>query len=493
MAEAIVRTRFAPSPTGIMHIGNLRSALYEYLIARVAGGHFILRIEDTDRERLVDGAVEAIYKTLRTCGIQHDEGPDIGGPSSPYVQSERLPIYRRYANDLVKQGDAYPCFCSIERLASLHEEQTGDDFIGYDRHCREIDPEESAARIEKGEPYVIRQKMPLQGETSFTDAVYGTITVDNKTLEDQVLIKSDGYPTYNFANVIDDHLMGITHVVRGSEYLSSTPKYNLLYEAFDWGIPVYVHLPLIVGEDGRKLSKRHGATSFDELIEAGYLPEAIINMIAFLGWSPGNTTREDFTLEELESAFTISGISKAPAVFSYNKLDWMNEQYIKNLPDHIWLEMVKEKADPLFKDQPYNTAMLARVLKERTTRLSDIPDTIAFMVETPTYTRDLFKLKRAKLNAEKAADILAALIPDMEALQSWDEVSIHDLFEEAIVTQNRKKGEIMGAVRLALSGRTVTPGGAIELAVILGRDVSLSHMKNALDFLNETDVASKSN
>jgi glutamyl-tRNA synthetase len=491
MANAVVRTRFAPSPTGIMHIGNLRSALYEYLIARVAGGHFILRIEDTDRERIVDGAVEAIYNTLQTCGLQHDEGPDIGGPFGPYIQSERLPTYRRYAIELVEQGDAYPCFCSIERLASLHEEQVGEAFIGYDRHCRDIDPADAAARIEAGESYVIRQKMPLDGETSFTDAVYGTITVDNKTLEDQILIKSDGYPTYNFANVVDDQLMGITHVVRGSEYLSSTPKYNLLYEAFGWEIPVYVHLPLIVGEDGRKLSKRHGATSFDELIDAGYLPEAIINMIAFLGWSPGNTTRENFTLEELESAFTISGINKAPAVFSYKKLNWMNEQYIKNLPDDKWCAMVKEKADPLFEEKPYDATMLAHVLKERTTRLSDIPETIAFMVETPTYTRDLFTLKRAKLNAEKAAVILDALITDMQMLPSWDESSLHDLFELAIVTQSRKKGEIMGAVRLALSGKTITPGGAIELAVILGRDESLSRIKNALTFLNESDVVSE--
>lgn len=482
MTPRTIKTRFAPSPTGIMHIGNLRSALYEYLIARAGDGAFILRIEDTDRERYVEGAVEAIYKTLELCGMHHDEGPDIGGPNGPYVQSERLPMYRQYAMQLIEQGDAYPCFCPDSKVAE-HPDDDEPHTYGYDRTCRNIDPETARRRMEAGEPYVIRQKMPLTGETTFHDEVYGSITVQNKELEDQILLKTDGYPTYNFANVIDDHLMEITHIVRGSEYLSSTPKYCLLYDAFGWPIPNFVHLPLIVGEDGKKLSKRHGATSFNALVEAGYLPEAIVNMIAFLGWAPGDDTREIFSLGELESIFRIHGINKAPAVFSYEKLDWMNEQYIHQMDDQRWQALVQRAADPVFGDQAYDLDMLAQVLKPRTTKLSDIPDMIRFFVEDQPLDDDVFFNKRAKLNTERAADILADLIPKFEQLPEWNAEAISALLNEHTEATGLKKGQVMGAVRVALARQKVTPGGATECAVILGRDRSLDRFEKAMAYL----------
>ncbi len=479
----LTKTRFAPSPTGIMHIGNLRSALYEYLIARSEGGKFLLRIEDTDRERYVEGAVSAIYRTLETCGLFHDEGPDIGGPNGPYVQSERLRFYRQYAEELVRSGHAYPCFCTVERLSGLREGEEG-EFSGYDRRCRGIDPAEAARRVEAGEPHVIRQKMPLDGETTFTDAVYGTITVQNKELEDQILLKTDGYPTYNFANVIDDHLMEVTHVVRGSEYLSSTPKYCILYDALGWEKPAFVHLPLIVGEDGKKLSKRHGSTSFGDLLKDGYLPEAIINMIAFLGWAPGDDTREIFSLAELEKIFSVKGINKAPAVFSYSKLDWMNEQYIRGLSHDVWREMIRKIADPLFGDRPYEADMLARVLQPRVTKLGDIGEMIRFLTERLPYDRELFSNKRAKLDASLALDILRDLQPKLESLPDWTEESLHALLERTCEETGRKKGQVMGSLRVALAARQVTPGGATETAVILGRSESLARLEKALAFLN---------
>ena len=479
----VTKTRFAPSPTGIMHIGNLRSALYEYLIARSEGGKFLLRIEDTDRERYVEGAVEAIYRTLDICGLHHDEGPDIGGPNGPYVQSERLHLYGEYANKLIESGHAYPCFCSVERLADIREDEET-EFIGYDRHCRDLDPAVAARRVASGEPHVIRQKMPLEGETSFTDEVYGTITVMNKELEDQILIKSDRYPTYNFANVIDDHLMEITHVVRGSEYLSSTPKYCILYDAFGWDIPTFVHLPLIVGEDGKKLSKRHGSTSFDELLADGYLPEAIINMIAFLGWAPGEETREIFSLEELETIFSAKRINKAPAVFAYDKLNWMNEQYIRRLPADRWRSMVKDIADSLFCERRYNVDMLARVLQERVTKLGDIPEMIRFLTERLPYSTELFFNKRAKLDADSASVVLNELRPALEAITVWDEETLSETLGKVCEETGRKKGQVMGALRLALTAQQVTPGGATETAMILGRQESLARLTAAIDFLH---------
>lgn len=481
----MIKTRFAPSPTGFMHIGNLRSALYEYLIAKSLGGRFILRIEDTDQDRYVEGSVEVIYKTLDLCGLHHDEGPDIGGPRGPYTQSQRLPIYRDYADRLVKEGHAYPCFCPAQRLERDEGEEEEKEFFGYDRKCRNLDREEVLARIERGDPFVIRQKMPLEGETSFTDLVYGTITVQNKELEDQILLKSDGFPTYNFANVIDDHLMEISHIVRGSEYLSSTPKYCLLYEAFGWEIPHFVHLPLIVGEDGKKLSKRHGSTGFDDLVKEGYLAEAIVNMIAFLGWAPGEETREIFSLKELETRFHIEGINKAPAVFSYDKLNWMNEQYIRALPFHDWRAMVKAKADPAFGEKAYDLDMLARVLQPRVTKLSDIPGMIGFLTRRLPLSKELFFNKRAKLDADKAGDILALLLPRIRAVQNWQEDELLKVLEEAGEALDLKKGQVMGTLRAGLAAQQVTPGGAIETAIILGREESLERLTSVLDFLKE--------
>ena len=484
MTTRITKTRFAPSPTGIKHVGNLRSALYEYLIAKADHGAFILRIEDTDRERYVEGAVDVIYRTLDQCGLHHDEGPDIGGPNGPYTQSERLLLYRQYADQLVSQGDAYPCFCSATHIAENDDSEQTESF-GYNRHCRDISREEVTRRTDAGESYVIRQRMPLSGETSFSDDVYGKITVMNKELEDQILLKSDGYPTYNFANVVDDHLMEITHIVRGSEYLSSTPKYCLLYEAFGWEIPHFVHLPLIVGEDGRKLSKRHGSTSFDDLVNDVYLPEAIVNMIAFLGWAPGSDTREIFSLKELEEIFHIAGINKAPAVFSYNKLNWMNEQYIRIMPFETWTKLVKDTADPCFRDTPYDLIMLAQVLQPRVTKLSDIPDMIRFQTTRLPQSRELFFNKRAKLDADKAADFLDKLYPLLSALGSWNEADLQELLEHACEELGIKKGQIMGSLRAGLAAQQVTPGGAIETAVILGREESLGRLAQALLYLRE--------
>ena len=484
MTTTMVKTRFAPSPTGIMHIGNLRSALYEYLIAKSKGGRFILRIEDTDRERYVEGAIEVIYKTLKQCGLDHDEGPDLGGPNGPYTQSQRLPLYKKYALQLVEKGTAYPCFCPAGKIEpDDREEPTG--AYGYDRRCRGIDPETARQRMASGEAFAIRQKMPLEGETSFTDQVYGTITVMNKELEDQILLKSDGYPTYNFANVVDDHLMEITHVVRGSEYLSSTPKYCRLYQAFGWEIPSFVHLPLIVGEDGKKLSKRHGSTSFDDLVDRGYLPRAIVNMIAFLGWAPGDETREIFSLAELESIFHIEGISKAPAVFSYEKLDWMNQQYIRAMPPDAWKEVVRDKADPAFEGKSYDLDQLAQVLQPRVTKLADIPSMIRFLTERLPLARELFYNKRAKLDADRASEILQALYPLLESLADWNPDSLHDLLERAMEELDLKKGQVMGALRAGLAAQQVTPGGAIETAVILGRQESLERLAGVLNFLRE--------
>lgn len=487
MKSKTVKTRFAPSPTGIMHIGNLRSALYEYLIAKSKGGSFILRIEDTDRARYLEGAVEIIYRTLKQCGLKHDEGPDIGGPNGPYTQSHRLPVYQAHARQLLEQGDAYPCFCGSQEEESAPDAEPGTEVFGYDRRCRHMDPAEARQRMEAGQAYAIRQKMPLEGQTSFTDDVYGTITVQNKELEDQILLKSDGYPTYNFANVVDDHLMEITHIVRGSEYLSSTPKYCLLYQAFGWEIPHFVHLPLIVGEDGRKLSKRHGSTGFDDLIEDGYLPQAIVNMIAFLGWAPGQETREIFSLEELEAVFHIQGINKAPAVFSYDKLKWMNEQYIRALPADQWREYVRAKADPAFAGQPYDLDQLAEVLQPRVTRLSDIPEMIRFLTLRLPLSEELFLNKRAKLDAARAADLLQLLVPRLHALEEWTEDGLHQLLEDTIQGLDLHKGQVMGSLRAGLAAQQVTPGGAIELAIILGREESLQRLDAVLRFLREAD------
>ncbi len=480
-----VRTRFAPSPTGFMHVGNLRTALYEYLVAKSQGGSFVLRIEDTDRERLVEGAVDVIYKTLETAGLKHDEGPDIGGDYGPYVQSERKDMYLPYAEQLIREGKAYRCFCTKERLEKIQNETVGG---GYDRHCRDLSEEEIQKNLDAGVPYVIRQKMPTEGSTTFNDAVFGEITVDNSELQDQILIKQDGYPTYNFANVIDDHTMGITHVVRGSEYLSSTPKYNLLYEAFGWEIPTYIHLPLINGknDDGTvsKLSKRHGATGFEDLIEAGYLPEAIINYIALLGWCPKDN-QEIFSLEELCKAFNIDGISKSPSVFDYDKLEWFNGEYIKAMSDERFTELCTPYFKQVLGDKQLDYGKLASILKQRTTKLTDIPEKIDFFSELPEYDKELFVNKKSKTNLENAPAMLKAVYDKLSALESWDHDSIHDTLINLAETLGVKNGTVMWPARIAVAGKTVTPGGAIEILDILGKEESLRRMEIGLEKLGK--------
>ena len=485
MADNKVRTRFAPSPTGFMHVGNLRTALYEYLIAKSLGGDFVLRIEDTDQERKVEGAVDIIYNTLEKAGLKHDEGPDIGGSYGPYVQSERKDMYIPYAEKLLESGNAYRCFCTKERLDGLRA-NSDDPGAGYDRHCRILSQQEIQELLDKGTPYVIRQKMPLEGTTTFEDSVYGTISVDNAELQDQILIKADGYPTYNFANVIDDHTMNITHVVRGSEYLSSTPKYNLLYEAFGWEIPTYIHLPLIMGknDDGSisKLSKRHGATSFEDLVKAGFLPEAIINYIALLGWAPKDN-REMFTLSDLVENFSIDGISKSPAVFDYDKLERFNGEYIKAMN----VEEFAKVSEPYFRqalgDKELDYIKLASILQQRTTRLTQIPEKIAFFAELPDYEKELFVNKKSKTNLDNTPGLLKAGIDALEALSEWNHDSIHDCLIGLAQKLEVKNGTAMWPVRIAASGMTVTPGGAVEILDILGREESLSRLHKGLDKL----------
>ena len=465
-----------------MHVGNLRTALYEYLVAKSQGGTFVLRIEDTDQERKVEGAVDIIYQTMKRAGLIHDEGPDIGGEYGPYVQSERKDMYLPYAKQLIDMDKAYYCFCSKERLDMLRE-NADEPGAGYDRHCRYLSKEEVEQKLSEGVPYVIRQKMPLEGVTTFEDAVYGSISVDNSELQDQILIKADGFPTYNFANVIDDHTMNITHVVRGSEYLSSTPKYNLLYEAFGWEIPTYIHLPLIMGknDDGTtsKLSKRHGATSFEELVKKGYLPEAIINYIALLGWAPKDN-REIFSLQELTENFSIDGISKSPAVFDYDKLEWFNGEYIKAMTT----EQFAAVCEPYFKqalgELPLDRIKLASILQQRTTKLTDIPEKIAFFAHQPDYDKELFVNKKSKTTLENSPSLLKAGIEALKGLTEWNHDSIHDCLMNLAVTLGVKNGTAMWPVRIAASGMAVTPGGAVEILDILGREESLKRLYDGL-------------
>ncbi len=479
-----VRTRYAPSPTGFMHVGNLRTALYEYLIAKSQGGKFVLRIEDTDRERYVDGAVDVIYNTLKIAGLKHDEGPDIGGDYGPYVQSERKNMYLPYAQQLIKEGKAYRCFCTKERLEKLQEDTVGG---GYDRHCRDLPQEEIDRLLKEGVPYVIRQKMPLEGSTTFKDAVFGEITVENSELQDQILIKTDGYPTYNFANVIDDHTMGITHVVRGSEYLSSTPKYNLLYQAFGWEIPTYVHLPLIMGknEDGSvsKLSKRHGATGFEDLIKEGYLPQAIINYIALLGWCPKDN-REIFTLKELEQAFSIDGISKSPAVFDYDKLSWFNSEYIRAMSPEEFTTVAMPYYRQVFGDKEMPWEKFAEILQKRVVKLTEIPAMLDFFAELPEYDKELFVNKKSKTNLENTPGVLQEAYERLKALPDWDNTSIHDCLINMAQEKELKNGTVMWPVRIAAAGKTVTPGGAVEILDILGREESLRRLETGLEKLS---------
>ncbi len=479
----IIKTRFAPSPTGFMHIGNLRTALYSYLLSKSQDGKFILRIEDTDQERFVEGATDVILKTLEMTGINYDEGPNVGGENGPYIQSERKNIYIEYAKKLVESGHAYYCFCTPERLQELHDKN---DFGGYDRHCRDLSKEEVEKNLAEGKPYVIRQKMPLTGTTSYVDEVYGEVSIDNSELQDQIMIKADGFPTYNFCHVVDDYLMGVTHVVRGNEYLTSTPKYCLLYDAFGWERPHYVHLPLLMGKDAEgnvsKLSKRHGAVSFQDLVEKGYLPEAIINYIALLGWSPKDSTEEFFTMDELKKVFSMDMLSKAPSVFDYEKLKWFNSEYIKKLPEEQYLE----KAMPIINDacaDYIDKEKLAKLLHTRISAFSEISDQIGFIIDRLPMEADLYTNKKNKTNPEVCKIILEETLPLLEALENWDNDNLFALLKQYSTDSERKAGAVMWAVRIAVARQTVTPGGATELMEVLGKTESIERIKLAISEL----------
>ena len=474
-------TRFAPSPTGYMHIGNLRTALYSYLIAKHDDGNFILRIEDTDRERLVEGATDIIKSTLKITGLNWDEGPEVGGNNGPYVQSERKPIYMEYAKKLVEIGAAYYCFCTKERLEKLHEEDaTG----GYDRHCRNLTNEEIQANLDAGIPFVIRQKMPLDGVTTYTDAVFGEISMNNSELQDQILMKADGYPTYNFAHVVDDYLMCVTHVVRGSEYLTSTPKYVLLYDAYGWERPNYVHLPLLMGKnaDGSvsKLSKRHGAVSFQDLLDDGYLPEAIINYIALLGWCPKNSETEFFTLNELKEVFTIDGVSKSPAVFDFEKLLWFNGEYIHKLTDDKFAELVEPFITTNISNN-INKAKMLTLLRTRISKLSEINEKMSFFLELPEYEKELFLNKKNKISEyDTVSTVLSEALIVLKDVESFDNDSLFAALTPLTEKLGLKTGTIMWCIRIAVSGMSATPGGATEIMEVIGKEESLCRINKAL-------------
>ncbi|MDO4567931.1 MAG: glutamate--tRNA ligase [Clostridia bacterium] len=476
----MVRTRFAPSPTGYIHLGNLRSALYEYLFARKHGGKFILRIEDTDQARYIDGATEMIYRTLKSIGMYWDEGPDIGGPYAPYVQSERKAMYLPYAEQLVREGKAYYCFCTRDELSQRRSEaEAGGTTWKYDKRCAALPIEEALARVARGESYVIRQNLPVEGEASFDDAVYGHISVDCSELDDTVLIKADGLPTYNFANVIDDHTMGITHVLRGNEYLASTPKYNLLYEAFGWDCPVYIHLPQVMRDAHRKLSKRDGDAYYEDYVSKGYLPAAIVNYVALLGWNPGDD-REFFTLDELIAAFSTEGLSKSPAIFDVNKLNWMNAEYIRKLtPDEF-----NAMAAPFYERAGIahmDADILAAILQPRVEYFAQIPDMVDFLTGIDAdYPLELFVNKKSKTDLEVSRAVLDMAIPALEGLASFDRESLHDALLSLAQEHALKNGTMLWPVRIALAGRQVTPGGAIEIAALLGRDEALKRLRAAL-------------
>lgn len=479
-----VRTRFAPSPTGYMHIGNLRTALYTYLIAKKNNGDFILRIEDTDRERYVEGAVDVIYDTLRMTGLKWDEGPDIGGPVGPYVQSERMGMFKDYALKLVESGHAYYCFCDKDRLDELKKIQEASHIAPmYDRHCRNLSKEEVQEKLDAGIPYVIRQKMPLEGTTTFHDEVYGDITVDNSTLDDQILIKTDGMPTYNFANVVDDHTMGITHVVRGNEYLSSTPKYNLLYEAFGWDIPKYIHCSPVMKDQTTKLSKRNGDASFEDLLKKGYLKEAVVNFIALLGWAPKGE-QEIFTLDELVQEFDISGISKAPAIFDPIKLKAINAEYIRRMTPEHFLEVITPYIRQSVKREDIDIKVLASVLQPRTELFTDVPEQVDFIDKLPEYDTAMYCHKKMKTNLETSLEALKAVLPVLENLQEWNVESIHKALFELVAELGVKNGWLLWPVRTAVSGKQFTPGGAVELCDILGKEDSIARIKKGIELLS---------
>ena len=480
-----VRTRFAPSPTGRMHVGNLRTALYAYLIAKHEGGDFILRIEDTDQERYVEGAVDIIYRTLEKTGLLHDEGPDKDGGVGPYVQSERQAqgIYLEYAKKLIEKGEAYYCFCDKERLESLRQTVAGKEIIVYDKHCLHLSKEEIEEKLAAGVPYVIRQNNPQTGTTTFHDEIYGDITVDNAELDDMILIKSDGYPTYNFANVVDDHLMGITHVVRGNEYLSSSPKYNRLYEAFGWDVPVYVHCPLITNEEHQKLSKRCGHSSYEDLIEQGFLTEAVVNFVALLGWSPADN-REIFSLEELVKVFDYHHMSKSPAVFDYTKLKWMNGEYIKAMDFDSYFEM----AEPYIRKvitRDYDIRKIAEMVKTRIEIFPDIENLIDFFEELPEYDTAMYTHKKMKTTEESSLEVLTEILPVLEAQQDYSNDALYQTLCDFVAEKGYKNGYVLWPVRTAVSGKQMTPAGATEIMEIIGKEESLKRIRTGIALLTK--------
>lgn len=481
-----VRTRFAPSPTGRMHVGNLRTALYAYLIAKHEGGDFMLRIEDTDQERYVEGALDIIYRTLEKTGLVHDEGPDKDGGVGPYVQSERQAsgIYMKYAKQLIEQGDAYYCFCDKERLESLKTSvsEDGTQIVNYDKHCLHLSKEEIEANLAAGKPYVVRINMPTEGTTTFHDEIYGDITVPNAELDDMILIKSDGYPTYNFANVIDDHLMNITHVVRGNEYLSSAPKYNRLYEAFGWEVPVYVHCPLITDENHKKLSKRCGHSSYEDLLDQGFVSEAIVNYVALLGWCPQDN-REIFSLPELVEAFDYHHMSKSPAVFDINKLKWMNGEYLKAMDFDKFYKL----AEPYIKKvitKDYDLKKIASLIKSRIEILPDIKDQIDFFEAVPEYDTAMYCHKKMKTNEETSLEVLKEILPRLEAWDDYSNDALFGLLKGFAEEKGYKNGYVMWPVRTAVSGKQNTPGGATEIMEVLGKAESVERIKNAIELLS---------
>lgn len=472
-----VRTRFAPSPTGYMHVGNLRTALYTYLIARHHNGKFILRIEDTDQGRLVEGAVDVIYKTMAQCHLEHDEGPDVGGPVGPYVQTERRPLYKEYAELLMEKGHAYRCFCE----KSESEEDSG-DFDRGDDPCRGMSREESDRRAAAGEPYVIRQRIPHEGSTTFHDEIFGDITVENTTLDDQVLIKRDGLPTYNFANVVDDHLMGITHVVRGSEYLSSAPKYNLLYQGFGWDIPCYVHCSPVMRDAHNKMSKRHGDPSYEDLIAQGFLTDAVINYVALLGWSPRGE-QEIFSMDELKEVFEMSGISKSPAIFDIEKLKYFNSEYIRAMSPEEFAKVAEPYIRQAVKNESYDAAAIAALLQQRTEVLTDIPEKLDFFDALPEYGTELFVHKKSKSDEASSREVLDRMIPIFEGIEHWDDEHILSAMTGLAESMEVKNARVMWPVRIAAAGKAVTPGGAVEICRILGKEETLRRLHIAREKL----------
>ncbi len=480
-----IRTRYAPSPTGRMHVGNLRTALYAHLIAKHDSGDFILRIEDTDQERYVEGAVDIIYRTLENTGLLHDEGPDKDGGVGPYVQSDRQKqgIYLEYAKKLIEKGEAYYCFCDKERLASLTQTVAGKEINVYDKHCLHLSKEEVEANLAAGKPYVIRQNNPTEGQTTFHDDIYGDITVDNAELDDMILIKSDGYPTYNFANVVDDHLMGITHVVRGNEYLSSSPKYNRLYDAFGWEVPEYVHCPLITDENHQKLSKRCGHSSYEDLIEQGFLSEAIVNFVALLGWSPEDN-EEIFSLDELIRRFDYHHLSKSPAVFDYTKLKWMNGEYLKEMDFDRFYEM----AEPYLKEavtKDYDLKKIAAMVKTRIEIFPDIKEHVDFFDALPDYDVAMYTHKKMKTNAETSLAVLKDLLPRLEAQEDYTNDALYATLTAYVEEKGYKNGYVMWPVRTAVSGKQMTPGGATELMEVLGKEESLARIRRGIEMLEQ--------